>query len=203
MAADSRSDALADLAASVRRLIHATVTVAGDVALLGDAAARIDAVTTALCAAVTEPPPPRYPGGGDSVAEWMPYDPVIGKWNPLAAPLVVTWEDGRAVGAVRFGTPYEGPPGCVHGAVIAASFDQLLNVANLMDGAAGPTARLELTFRAPTPLHLPLRFEGWVERREARKIHSRGRLLAGGIVTAEAAGLFIELDPERVMKLLG
>lgn len=32
---------------------------------------------------------------------------------------------------------YEGPPGCIHGTVIAAAFDLELNVANLMSGAAG------------------------------------------------------------------
>jgi hypothetical protein len=197
------SDALADLAASVRRLIDATVTVDGDAALLRDAAARVDAVTAALRTAVSDPPPSRYPGGGDAPAEWMPYDAVMGKWNPLAAPLAITCEADRAIGAVRFGTAYEGPPGCVHGAVIAASFDQVLNIANLLAGAAGPTARLALTFRAPTPLHRPLRFEGWVERREERKVHSRGRLLADGAVTVEAEGLFILVDPERVLKLLG
>ncbi|MDX2168339.1 MAG: PaaI family thioesterase [Deltaproteobacteria bacterium] len=203
MSADSSLDARAALAASVRRLIHATVTVADDAALLNDAAARIDALAATLAAAAPDPPLSRYPGGGESPSDWMPFDAVMGRWNPLAAPLTIGAENGRAVGTVSFDTPYEGPPGCVHGAVIAASFDQVLNVANLMEGAAGPTARLELTFRAPTPLRRPLRFEGWVERREARKVHSRGRLLADGVVTVEAAGLFIQVDPERVMKLLG
>jgi acyl-coenzyme A thioesterase PaaI-like protein len=203
MPADLAADPRAALAASVRRLIHATVTVTDDAALLRDAAARVDAITATLDAAMPSTPLSRYPGGGDSPVDWMPYDAVMGKWNPLAAPLEMSWDDGRAIGAVSFGTPYEGPPGCVHGAVIAASFDQVLNVANLMEGAAGPTARLELKFRAPTPLHRALRFEGWVDRREERKTYSRGRLLADGVVTVEAAGLFITVDPERVVKLLG
>jgi acyl-coenzyme A thioesterase PaaI-like protein len=203
MPTDDRASALAALAASVRRLIETTVTVDGDAALLRDAAARVDALCAALRPAIADPPPSRYPGGGDTPADWMPYDAVMGKWNPLAAPVEITRRDGRALGTVSFGTPYEGPPGCVHGAVIAATFDQMLNVANLLDGATGPTARLELRFRAPTPLHRPLRFEAWVERREARKIHSRGQLIADGAVTVEAEGLFILVDPERVMKLLG
>jgi len=202
MASDSPPDPLAVLAASVRRLIAATVSVAGDAALLGAAASRVDAVTAALAAAVPDPPPERYPGGGDTPSDWMPYDCVTGRWNPIAPPLVITWQEPRAVADVTFTRPYEGPPGCVHGAVIAAAFDQVLNVANLMQGAAGPTARLELRFRAATPLHHPLRFEGWMERREERKVHSRGHLLVDGAVTVEAEGLFIQVDPDRIVRLL-
>src|SRR5262249_2988003 len=114
----------------------------------------------------------------------------------------VDWQEERAVGEVTFTRPYEGPPGCVHGAAIAAAFDQVLNVGNLMNGAAGPTARLELRFRAPTPLYRPVRLEGGVDRREERKVHSRGRLLVDGAVTVEAEGLFILVDPERIVRLL-
>lgn len=198
-----RDAALASLAASVRRLIDATVSVDGDAARLLAAAQRVDAVTAELRTAVPDPPPPRYAGGGDTPMAVFPYDCTIGRWNPLAAPIEMRWEDPLAVGEVVFGTAYEGPPGCVHGAVIAAAFDQVLNVANLMSGNAGPTARLQMRYRRPTPLRRPLRFEGWVARREERKVHSAGRLLVGDVVTVEAEGLYVIVDPERVVNLLG
>lgn len=198
-----RDAALAELAASVRRLIDATVRVDGEAALLRDVAARVDALTAELHGAVPEPPPARYPGGGDTPMAFFPYDYVIGRWNPLAAPIQMEWREPLAIGAVTFGTAYEGPPGCVHGAAIAAAFDQVLNVANLMSGQAGPTARLQMRYRRPTPLHRPLRFEGWVARREERKVHSAGRLLVDDVVTVEAEGLYIVVDPERVVNLLG
>ena len=198
-----RDAVLADLAASVRRLIDATVRVDGDGALLRGVAQRVDALTAELRAAVPDPPPARYPGGGDTPMAFFPYDYVIGRWNPLAAPIHMEWHDPLAVGEATFGTPYEGPPGCVHGAAIAAAFDQVLNVANLMSGNAGPTARLQMRYRRPTPLHRPVRFEGWVTRREERKVHSAGRLLVDDVVTVEAEGLYIIVDPERVVKLLG
>jgi len=78
--------------------------------------------------------------------------------------LRIEWQDPRAVGLVRFRVPYEGPPGCAHGGIIAATFDQLFNVANLMRGVAGPTRKLEVRYLKPTPLGIELRFEGWVER---------------------------------------
>ncbi len=95
----------------------------------------------------------------------------------------------------------QGPPGCLHGAVIAASFDQVLIVANLMRGVAGPTVKLQLQYRRPTPLFTDLRFEAWVERVEERYVHSSGRLLVGDAVTVEASGLFALLPHERVMRM--
>ncbi|MBX3024800.1 PaaI family thioesterase [bacterium] len=197
-----RDTALEELAASVRRLIDATVRVDGDAALLRAASRRVDDLAAALRGAAPDPPPPRYPGG-ETPMGFFPYDFVIGRWNPLAAPIAMRWEDPLAVGEVTFGTAYEGPPGCVHGGAIAAAFDQVLNVANVMSATAGPTARLQMFYRRPTPLHQPLRFEGWVARREERKVHSAGRLLAGDVVTVEAEGLYVILDPLRVVNLLG
>ena len=197
-----RDAALVRLAASVRKLIDVTVTIDAAPALLADAAARIDRLVADLRPSVPSPPPPRYSSTAGAPADFFPYDYVMGKWNPLAAPVRVDWQDPLAVATATFGTAYEGPPGCLHGAAIAAAFDQVLNVANLMSGTAGPTARLEMRYRQPTPLHREVRFEGWVKQREERKIHTAGRLLVDGTVTVEAAGLYIVVDVERVMRML-
>lgn len=201
MPTDDR-DALSRLADSVRQLIDVTVTIEAPPDRLAAAAARIDALVAELRRSVPEPPPARYPGGGTVAGDVFPYDYVMGKWNPLASPVHFEWQDPLAVGTATFGTAYEGPPGCVHGAVIAAAFDQVLNVANLMSGAAGPTARLEMRYRQPTPLHRAVRFEGWVTQREERKVRTAGRLLVDDNVTVEAEGLYIIVDAARVMRML-
>jgi acyl-CoA thioesterase FadM len=90
----------------------------------------------------------------------------------------------------------------VHGGVIAATFDQVFDVANLMRGIAGPTRRLEVRYLKPTPLLAELRFEGWVERVEGSEVHTQGRIIHGELVTVEAAGVFVQLSHERVMRLL-
>jgi acyl-CoA thioesterase FadM len=90
----------------------------------------------------------------------------------------------------------------VHGAAIAAAFDQVFNVANLMMGTPGPTRRLELRYRRPTPLRRELRFEAWRERVEDRKVFAAGRLLAGDEVTVEAEGLFVMVPLDKVMRML-
>lgn len=194
---------LAVLAVEVRRLIAATVGVDAPPGALVRAAEQVRAVVAALEPLVPSPHPPRYPRSGGDPAGFFPFDPVVGPLNPLAPPLRVAWQDPLAVGVATFGVPYEGPPGCVHGGVLAATFDQVLNVANLMRGVPGPTRRLEVRYLKPTPLGTELRFEGWVESVAGREVRTLGRVLAGDVVTAEAEGRFVQIPLERVMRMLG
>jgi acyl-coenzyme A thioesterase PaaI-like protein len=140
--------------------------------------------------------------GAQEPGALMPFDCVLGPLSPLAPPLHVRWEPPLAVAEIAFTAPYEGPPGCVHGGVIAASFDQVFNVANLMLGNPGPTVTLGLRYRRPTPLGRPLRFEGWQEHVGERRVEVRGRLLAGDEVTVEAEGAFAIVPVERILALL-
>ena len=55
------------------------------------------------------------------------------------------------------------------------------------------TGRLTVSYRSPTPLATELRFVGWLERVEGRKIFTRGELWAGDRLCAEAEGLFISI----------
>lgn len=108
----------------------------------------------------------------------------------------------KVVGHVRYGYAYEGPPGCVHGGVLAAAFDEILGFAQSLSGRPGMTGTLTVRYRKPTPLNADLVFEGWVDRIEGRKIFTSGRCMAGDAVTAEAEGLFISVDFEKMAQLL-
>jgi acyl-coenzyme A thioesterase PaaI-like protein len=160
-------------------------------------------VAHALRAHVPGPRPPRYPTLGQvrGPEDVMPFDPVVGPLSPLAPPLRFTATEGRVVAEATFEIPYEGPPGCVHGGVIAAAFDQVLNVANLMAGLAGPTATLTVRYRRPTPLGEPVRFEAGTPAEGAGRVRTLGVLRARGEVTAEAAGEFVPMPLDRVMAL--
>ena len=129
------------------------------------------------------------------------WSPLLGMANPLAPPLRASAEDGMIVGRVRFGSAYEGPPGCVHGGYVAAAFDEVLGLTQSLSGQVGMTANLSVNYRRPTPLHTDLRFEGRLEGVSGRKVTTSGVLLAGGEVTAEASGLFITVTPERFASL--
>ena len=116
------------------------------------------------------------------------FSPLIGRSNPLAPPISLREENGRVLGEVTFGSAYEGPPGSLHGGYVAAAFDEVLGYAQSLTGSPGMTGRLEVSYRSPTPLHTPLRFEAWVESVEGRKITARCTLHAGERLCAEAPG---------------
>lgn len=121
--------------------------------------------------------------------------PVLGKANPLAAPLIPSRSaEGTIIATAVFGRAYEGPPGCVHGGYIAASFDDVLGLTQSLSGQHGMTGRLTVNYRSPTPLHEELRFEGFFDRVEGRKIFTHGTLHAGDRLCAEADAVFITVD---------
>jgi len=199
---ESRSPAL-DLVHAIRELVSLAVTALAPPDALARADASVRVAAAELSGHVPEASPARIPQldsiGGP--ADIMPFDPVIGAWSPLAPPLVIAIEDGRATASVTFGPPYGGPPGCVHGGVIAACFDQVLNVANLLAGVGGPTASLEVRYRKPTPLGQPLRFEAETPAVDGRQVRTTGVLRAGDTILAEATGVFVTLPADRVMDL--
>ncbi len=133
--------------------------------------------------------------------------PVIGAANPLAVPLQVsaTVDAGgvpQVTGIAAFGAAYEGPPGCVHGGVIAAYFDEVLGVAQSMTGNPGMTVNLSVDFVSPTPLGRELTFHGTVTGVEGRKIRTSGTLHHGEVLCARATGLFVSMRPEVFERLL-
>jgi len=210
-----RAEELAALAASVRRLAALTVTTAADPDLLLSVGRDLDRAAASLEAAVPDKPIPRFgaPSPEQGVTdmaglispETMPFDMVMGLYNPIAPPVTiesdVDSDPPLAIGRVRFGTVHEGAPGCVHGAVLAGVFDIVLTAANRLSGAAGPTTRLEFRFRRPTLLASECRFECWVVSVDERRVTSHGRLIQDGHVTVEAEGRFAVFTPDQVRAL--
>jgi acyl-coenzyme A thioesterase PaaI-like protein len=140
------------------------------------------------------------------VAAFFDQSPLIGLANPLAPPIEVRParpdEGGGVVARARFGSAYEGPPGCVHGGWVAAAFDEVLGFANSLSGSPGMTARLTVNYRKPTPLHADLVFRARLDRIEGRKIFTSGEVYSGELETAEAEGLFVSVGAEKFAGLL-
>jgi len=128
----------------------------------------------------------------------MPFDMIVGTCNPLAPPITIEFAPPKAIGTVLFTPPYEGAPGCVHGAALAGVFDIMLTAANFIANAAGPTVELTIRFRKPTLISRPAVFEAWVTGREGRRTHSQGHLIQDGVVTVEAVGEFAEMERSRI-----
>jgi acyl-coenzyme A thioesterase PaaI-like protein len=142
------------------------------------------------------PKSPSLPDLGE-LQETFWRDPVVGHSNPVAPPVDVTIDGDVVTGHVTLGFAYEGPPGYAHGAVIAGIFDQILGLANLASGNIGMTGTLTIRYRRPTPLRTELVFVGRTERVSGRKIYVKGTVHADGTLTAEAEGLFVNLQRPR------
>lgn len=132
---------------------------------------------------------------------FMDKSPVLGQANPLAPPLYMDFSKDRIEASATFGAAYEGPPGCVHGGWIAASFDEVLGAAQSLNGSGGMTAYLNVNYRSPTPLHAKVHFIGELISTEGRKILTRGTLWHGKTLCAEAEGLFIAVDFQRFAEM--
>lgn len=130
------------------------------------------------------------------------FSPLIGQSNPLSPPIHCWAEGDHARATVVFGTPYEGPPGHVHGGYVAAAFDEVLGYAQALTGQPGMTGTLTIKYRKPTPLHTELRFDCWVDRVEGRKVFAGGTLHAGDVLCAEAEAIFVSMSPDRFRALV-
>ncbi|HET6664585.1 MAG TPA: PaaI family thioesterase [Acidimicrobiales bacterium] len=204
-----RAQEVRDLADAVRDLIHRMVATAAPVEVFAGVAASLREV-----AARFEPYPKEYlyhgvreSGLADAGSVGSDYEgpfdlsPVMGRANPLAPPLKLQVLDDRVAGSATFGPAYEGPPGCVHGGYIAAAFDEVLGLTQMLGGQPGMTGRLTVNYRTPTPLGEELRLEGWIDRVEGRKTFCRGEIRVGDRLCAECEGIFISVDFEKIKSL--
>jgi hypothetical protein len=189
---DDHKRELRRLATALRGLVESSVALTAPLTVLTELADGAEALGAKAAGFAGERPFPRYapPIDGD-LNTILPWSVISGPYNPLAAPVSMSMDGGKAIGLARFGLAYEGPPGGVHGAVVAGVWDQVLAYACMIHGTPGHTATLTTHYRAITPLHAELRFEAWVDRTDGRRIHARGRCHAGATLVSEADGMFI------------
>lgn len=136
---------------------------------------------------------------------YLEQSPIRGHLNPVAPPLeleTLRLPDGsRRVGArVRLGSRYEGPPHGVHGGWVAAMFDEVLGSTAGLAEQPGVTATLKIRYRHVTPTDEELRFEGWIHEQRGRRLVARATCHAGETLTADAEGVFIEVDFDEVQE---
>jgi acyl-coenzyme A thioesterase PaaI-like protein len=190
------------LADAVRHVTDQVVRTAASPAVVTEAAAAVE-----RAAALLEPVTPAW---GASVParpladlaphEYFPFSPMIGWYSPLAPPIECEIRDGRVHGRGSLGAAYEGPPGCVHGGIIAGLFDEMLGIANITAGVGAMTGTLTIVYRSPTPLYSDLRLEAATTSIEGRKVRAAGTLHAGDRLCVEAEGIFIIVAHERFVE---
>jgi acyl-coenzyme A thioesterase PaaI-like protein len=190
------------LAAAIRTLVAHAVETDIDVDVAEEAADTLERITEELDRQPRRgPKDPEKPEFEDLQLNFG-YDPVIGYANPIAPPVEVSFGEDKVVhGTANLDRQYEGPPGYVHGAIIAAIFDLLLGLANAVGGNAGMTGTLTIRYRKPTPLKTDLTITARVLRSEGRKAYTYGEIYSGDTLTAECEGVFISLTDEMGAEL--
>jgi acyl-coenzyme A thioesterase PaaI-like protein len=127
-------------------------------------------------------------------ARFFPYSPVVGPLNAVAPPVTFVFDGERMSGHGTLLAPYTGPPGTVHGGVVAMVLDELLGAVNACLGLGAYTGTLTIRYERPTPIGRELAFDASVDRTEGRKVFTVGTISADGEVTARAEGVFIRVE---------
>lgn len=175
---------------SVRELADATLRTNADADALARAESEIRAITARLAA-------DQIPGThgesctvGGMVGSWG--NSVVGLRNAIAMPLEFQFTEDSVWAEFTAGALYEGPPGHMHGGVIALLLDQVLGELASHLGQAGLTANLSVDYKVPTRLNTPLRVEARLDRAEGHKTWAKGSISAAdGTVCAVGTGLFV------------
>jgi acyl-coenzyme A thioesterase PaaI-like protein len=194
-----RRAAVADLGDALRELVDAAVRTEVDEDRLAAAAADARALAARLRASARGLHDIARVDDPETGERW--YSPVYGPGSPVAPPLVATdTPDGRATGRVTVGKAHEGPPGLVHGGVVATLLDHVLARSLRAAGRGGLTATLTVRYRRPVHLGVPLLLTAGMGETDGRRTTAHARLVAEdapGVVLAEAEGLFVALRAEQ------
>ncbi len=123
-----------------------------------------------------------------------------GPANPQGLHLVFeirTAEDGTptATATVELTRLHEGPPGHIHGGILATLFDEAMSKLSRPLQVTAMTRHLEVDYLRPAPLDTPLTLTGRHLWREGRKLFHMAELTGpDGKLLATAKGLFIVVD---------
>ncbi len=106
----------------------------------------------------------------------------------------------------RIAAQYEGPPGFVHGGIIATLLDEAMSKVNRPLQVIAMTRHMEIDYLRPIPLETTLMIQGHHIRRDGRKLFNAAQIVdADGHVLAKAKGVFVIVDPaliaERAQRL--
>ena len=187
------------LAAGLRKLIEVVMTSADATdAELESAAIAVETTSVSLAGA-------RHATTGAGYSprthgDYLPRSPVVGAASPIA-PGSIEWTIEpdpdrplfkRCIATGTIGAAYEGPPGYVHGGVIALIFDEVLGIINISNGCPGMTGSLTVRYRKPTPLYSDLAWVAWITRVEGRRVQSTAQVWHEDVLCAEADGVFIQ-----------
>jgi len=119
-----------------------------------------------------------------------------GPGNPHGLRLNFTIADDRTVVCDAVLTEfYEGPPGYLHGGIIATLLDEAMSKANRAQGVTAMTRHMNVDYLRPVSSNASIRIHGQVTRSEGRKHWATAQIHnSEGKTLAKATGLFIAIQ---------
>jgi acyl-coenzyme A thioesterase PaaI-like protein len=123
-----------------------------------------------------------------------------GAENPQGLKLAFEVKDAdgviTATSLVTMTRLHEGPPGYLHGGIIATLLDEAMSKLNRPLNVIAMTRSLTVDYLRPSPLYVPLRLVGRHVSRNGRKVLHAAELQAeDGTVLARGEGFFLVVDP--------
>jgi acyl-coenzyme A thioesterase PaaI-like protein len=111
----------------------------------------------------------------------------------------VSGESITATSHLQLDRMHEGPPGHIHGGIVAALLDEAMSKLNRPLNVLAMTRHMEVDYLRPAPLYQPLVLVSRHLRREGRKLFHQAELQhPDGTILARGQGLFIAIDEKTL-----
>lgn len=120
----------------------------------------------------------------------------------------------RCLARVTLGDQYQSYPGIVHGGILATILDEAMGRAILAEGDEGDyreilderfmfTAKMDIRYRAPVPLHQGFTVRGRVDADRGRMAQVSGEVvLADGTVAVEATATLVDIPKRQISGMI-
>ena len=138
--------------------------------------------------------------GGSTIDELAAHCFGCGARNPQGLHLHVTLDTADpehpvATAEVFLTELHQGPPGHIHGGILATLLDEAMSKLNRPLGVLAMTRHMEVEYLRPAPLRTPLRLTAKHLRRDGRKLFHAAELAGpDGRVLTRGKGLFVLAD---------
>lgn len=132
---------------------------------------------------------------------------VCGVENPYGLHIRFFNEDlHKVIARITLSDVYQSYPGIAHGGILATILDETMGRAILADASEQRfmfTAKMEIRYRRPVPLHEEIIVRGWLEKDRGRMVLAQGEVvLADGTVAVEASATLVDIPAEQVEQML-
>lgn len=113
-----------------------------------------------------------------------------GQENPIGLKLAFQLQENRYIAVKTLPKEYQGYDGIVHGGILSTMMDEAMaGYLNKALGQKAVTARLDIRYRQPAPVGVPLTIASWEESRRGSFVNMKASIATeDGTIVTEATG---------------